>query len=344
MKGCFPLFSQKCLIPNICWAISFITGCIQLSLLLLKSKYPFGYILPCPFFQCCTQLSFFPLPCCSSSLTVAMLCGLDLVESKCFSWFAQQECAAGSQLWFWKVLSLRRCYKASLWRSALLNQGQYRVLLPQPSSDLPLLTVHSFIYLVKLVFVYAYVYGFLNFACFPTVLWRQEFGDKIISFPPNMWNPWNSMFYDCSLCFTVAMYIFVVRLVPLLLVEKNTKSIKPLTGLCRIWDYQNISNSLRINLSTGMWPLVFCRGSKKMQGRRVLTAGEAHGAERLGIVLLVWGSRTFMECGPCLLTWWRSPLCKWKGYLWLLQAGNRNIHLTLYTSRCEGLISGNKWQ
>lgn len=33
--GCFNFCSQKCLIPNICRAVSFITGCIQLSLLLL---------------------------------------------------------------------------------------------------------------------------------------------------------------------------------------------------------------------------------------------------------------------------------------------------------------------
>lgn len=167
------------MIPNICRAIYFVTGCIQLGLLLLKSKYHFGYILPCPFFLCCTRLSFFPLPCRSSSLTIAMLWALDPVKSKCFSQFAQQGCAAGSQLWFWKVLSLRRCYKASLWRSALLSQGRQRVLLHQPSSDLPLLTVHSFIYLVKLVFVCACRYGFLNFACFPAVLWRQKFRDRI---------------------------------------------------------------------------------------------------------------------------------------------------------------------
>lgn len=90
-------------------------------------------------------------------------------------------------------------------------------------------------------------------------------------------------------------------------------SMKPLTGLCRVWDWQNVSNSLRIILSEDIWPLVFCRGSKEMQGRRVLTAGEACGTEMLGIVLPVWGSRAFMECGPCLLTWCRSPLCKWKG-------------------------------
>lgn len=105
------------------------------------------------------------------------------------------------------------------------------------------------------------------------------------------------MCYGCSLCSTVAMYVFVVWLVPRLLMEKDT-SIKPLTGLCRVWDCQNTSNFLRMNLSAGMHPLVLCRGWEEMQGRRVLTAREAHGVERLGIVLPIWGSRAFMEHGP----------------------------------------------
>jgi len=33
--------------------------------------------------------------------------------------------------------------------------------------------------LVKLFFVHTCLYRFLNFACFSTVCWRQEFGDKI---------------------------------------------------------------------------------------------------------------------------------------------------------------------
>lgn len=101
----------------------------------------------------------------------------------------------------------------------MLNQGQQRVLLPQPSSDLPLLTAHSFIYLVELVFVYACMYGLLNFACFPTVLWWQEFEDKMNLSP----------FLRISgtleiLCFmVVAMYIFVAWLVLQLLVEEDTR-------------------------------------------------------------------------------------------------------------------------
>lgn len=61
--------------------------------------------------------------CSSFSLTVATLCGLDPVKSKCFPGFAQRGCASSSQLWFWKVLRLRRCNKTSLQGSALLNQG-----------------------------------------------------------------------------------------------------------------------------------------------------------------------------------------------------------------------------
>lgn len=148
---------------------------------------------------------------------------------------------------------------------------------------------------------------------------------------------WNPEHYGCSPCFTAPTHVFVVWPVPCLLMGKDT-GIKPVAGLCRVWDCQNTRNS------AGVQPLALCSGSREMQGRRVLTARGAGRAQGSGIVLPGWGSRAFMEHGPRLLTWCRSALCKWKGHPRLPQAGKHNIHWTLFTSKCEGLISGNKWQ
>lgn len=79
--------------------------------------------------------------------------------------------------------------------------------------------MRSFVCLVKLVFVYACMYGLLNFACFPTVLWWQEFGDKIDLFPFLQIRGALEILYFM----VVAMYVFVVWLVLQLLVEKDTR-------------------------------------------------------------------------------------------------------------------------
>lgn len=128
-----------------------------------------------------------------------------------------------------------------------------------------------------------------------------------------MWNSWNPVHYDCGPCFTAPTHSFVVWLAPCLPVGKRHERIKPLARLCRVWDCQDTSSS------AGVQPLALCRGSREMQGRRSLTA---RGAQGSGIVLQGWGSRAFMEQGPCLLTWCRSALCKWKATHGSLRPGN----------------------
>lgn len=125
--------------------------------------------------------------------------------------------------------------------------------------------MRSFVYLVKLVSVYACMYGLLNFACFPTVLWWREFGDKIDL------SPFLQIRGALEILrfMVVAMYVFVAWLVLQLLVEKDTR-MSSLLQVCV--GFRIARREATLSELISLWPLAFCRGSKEMQGRRMLTA------------------------------------------------------------------------
>lgn len=120
------------------------------------------------------------------------------------------------------------------------------------------------------------------------------------------------------------------------------ENIKPLTGLCRVWDCQNASCSLRMNLSAGMQPWVFYRVEEEEPGRRVLTAKNTPGAEWLEI------SCKSGAAEPCRSAIFPSDMVQ-KSPLQMKRPPsasriwNHNTHLTLFTPQRVGLISGNKW-
>lgn len=200
-----------------------------------------------------------------------------------------------------------------------------RVLLPQPSSDSSFLTA-SFTLLNWVLCMLAWMV-FLSRAHFPAQLRRQEFEDEINQLLQICGTLETLCHYVCSLCFTAPIHSFVAWLAPCLPVGKRHKRIKPLAGLCRVWDCQNTSSS------AGVQPLALCRGSREMQGRRVLTARGAQGqglfyragaAEPLwSTVLAFWpgaevpfanerpptapsGWETQYPLDPCHLQMWRT--------------------------------------
>lgn len=120
--------------------------------------------------------------------------GLDLVKSECFSLPGKDVLLASS-------LTSEKCQV----KEGVIKQASGEVLSAPSGSTksfatsafsrlLPLLTAGSLIHLAKLVFVHACMYWFLGFTCFPTVLWRQEYGDQTNLSP---------FFQTCGACETL---------------------------------------------------------------------------------------------------------------------------------------------
>lgn len=109
------------------------------------------------------------------------------------------------------------------------------------------------------------------------------------------------------------------------------KRIKPLVGLCRVWDCQVCRCAASGSLQ-GQQGDARQEGADSRRGSGVRDCSTGLGQQNL------YGAQS-LPPDPVQ----KCPL-QMKGHPRLPQAGKHNIHWTLFTSKCEGLINGNKWQ